>query len=384
MRANSPRYLVLANPDSPRWQAYEHELHAYWRDRSLEPEVRLIPWREIVPGLGDLGGMPVFDTPAVLRLESPGRDFEVMKLLLKAGTEGDSRETARDWLDLPYAKGQMVRPGLFHAGFRRVLGGLRSAFDSRPHLAPLACPLAVAEMFDKRATAARLTAAGLPCPPSLLPPDNPQELLEALRAHGLKTAYVKLNTGSAAMGIAVVHPFEEPPWAITTLLRRADGFYNTRRLQRVTGANLTAVLEFLIREGMIIQKAIPMAQIDGQNFDVRVVVLYGRPAFTIFRLSAAPMTNLHLGGRRGRLEVCRAHIPTRAWLDALDHCVEAAGLYECAAVGVDLLFERGYLRHYILELNAFGDFFPGLTDADGRTIHRAEIEITARRAGYVT
>jgi glutathione synthase/RimK-type ligase-like ATP-grasp enzyme len=74
-------------------------------------------------------------------------------------------------------------------------------------------------------------------------------------------------------------------------------------------------------------------------------------------------------------------VPTRAWLDALDHCVEAAGLYDCAAVGVDLVFERGYLRHYVLEVNAFGDFFPGWMDTDGRTVHRVEIEETARRFG---
>ena len=223
--------------------------------------------------------------------------------------------------------------------------------------------------------------AGLPCPAEL-PPPAIRRLLDGLRTHGFKTAYVKLNTGSAATGIAVVHASDDPPWAITSLMRRADGFYNTRRSSAFTGADLTAVLQFLIQEGVIIQKGIPMAQIDGQNFDVRVVVLYGRPAFTIFRLSSLPMTNLHLGGRRGRLESCRAHVPTRAWLDAIDHCVEAAQLYPCA-VGVDLLFERGYLHHFILEMNAFGDFFPGLTDADGRTIHRAEIKITARRAGFI-
>jgi hypothetical protein len=126
-----------------------------------------------------------------------------------------------------------------------------------------------------------------------------------------------------------------------------------------------------------------MAQIDGQNFDVRVVVLHGRPAFTVFRLSPQPMTNLHLGGRRGDPASCRAAVPTRAWLDALDHCAEAARLYPCAAVGVDLLFERGYLRHYVLEVNAFGDFFPGLTDAAGRTVHAAEIEETARHLGLL-
>jgi len=31
--------------------------------------------------------------------------------------------------------------------------------------------------------------------------------------------------------------------------------------------------------------------------------------------------------------------------------------------------------------NAFGDFFPGLVDAAGRSVHRVEIEATARAHG---
>ena len=57
-----------------------------------------------------------------------------------------------------------MRPGLLYRGFRRVLRGLRKSFDARPHLAPTACPLAVAEMFDKTATCRKLDAAGVPVP----------------------------------------------------------------------------------------------------------------------------------------------------------------------------------------------------------------------------
>jgi hypothetical protein len=208
-------------------------------------------------------------------------------------------------------------------------------------------------------------------------------LLALLRQKHFPTAYVKLNTGSSASGIAVVHAADEPPWAVSSVVRLDGGFFSTRRLRRYAGADLEAVLAFLLGEGACVQRGIRMAQIDGQNFDVRVVVIHGRPAFTVFRLSSGPMTNLHLGGRRGPHERCRAGIPTRAWLDALDHCAEAAAQYRMAAVGVDLLFESGYLRHYLLEVNAFGDFFPGLVDAQGRSVHRAEIEASARAHGLL-
>ena len=126
-----------------------------------------------------------------------------------------------------------------------------------------------------------------------------------------------------------------------------------------------------------------MAEVEGHNFDVRVVVIHWAPAFTIFGLSTRPRTNLHLGGRRGDGAACRAVIPIRAWLDAMDDCVAAAGLYRSAVVGLDVVFERGSFRHYLLEVNAFGDFFPGLVDAEGRGVHEVEIEATARAAGVL-
>jgi glutathione synthase/RimK-type ligase-like ATP-grasp enzyme len=376
-----PRYIAIVNPDGKRWQAYHRDLLAFWNARGVTPEIEIVPWSAVVPRDGNLDGLPAFDRPGIVRLESPGRDFEVTKLLLQAGSRACPEEPARDWSTLAYQKGRLVRPLLMYRGFARVLAGLRTSFDSRPHLQPLACPLAIAELFDKNATAARLSAAGIPCPPSLPATATSEELLAGLRNHRFPTAYVKLNTGSSASSIAVVHPLEDPPWAISSVVCLDDGFYSSRRLRRYSGDDLHAVLHFLMDEEVCVQRGIPMAQIDGQNFDVRVVILHGRPAFTIFRLSSNPMTNLHLGGRRGDPERCRAAVPVRAWLDALDHCVEAAGLYPCAAVGVDLLFERGYLRHYLLEVNAFGDFFPGLTDAQGRSVHTVEIEATARRLG---
>jgi glutathione synthase/RimK-type ligase-like ATP-grasp enzyme len=124
---------------------------------------------------------------------------------------------------------------------------------------------------------------------------------------------------------------------------------------------------------------IPMAQFDGQNFDVRVVCVHGAPVATVFRLSPNPMTNLQLGGSRGDFARCRAAIPTREWLDAIDHCAEAAGCFRSAVAGVDLLFERGFRRHHVLEVNAFGDFFPGWADARGRSVHALEIDATSRR-----
>ena len=145
--------------------------------------------------------------------------------------------------------------------------------------------------------------------------------------------------------------------------------------------DLDAAAAFLLGEGAIVQRGIPMAQIDGQNFDVRVVCVYGKPVGD--DLPAQPAPDDEPAPRRPprRLRRCRAAIPTRDWLDALDHCAEAAACFDSAVAGVDLLFERGFRRHYVLEVNAFGDFFPGWPTA-GRSVHALEIEATARRSGF--
>ncbi|QJW96560.1 STM4014 family protein [Frigoriglobus tundricola] len=378
---NPPRYVLIANPGTKRCETYRAELLAYWSGRGAAVDVEVVPWADVAARDGNLDGLPAFDRPAVVRMESPGKDDTATRLLLEAGARDDPDEPPRDWRGLDLPKGLLVRPGLLYRGFRRVLHGLRKSFDARPHLHPTACPLAVAEMFDKTAAAGRIAAASVPVPEMLGTCDAPEALHDAAASRAWPNAYVKLNTGSSATGIVVLHPNHNgrPAFGITTLAEIDGAFYNSRLVRRVTGADLDAAVQFVLNEGAIVQRGIPMAQADGQNFDVRVVTVYGKPAATIFRLSPHPMTNLHLGGRRGDYDRCRAAIPTRDWLDALDHCADAAACFDSAITGVDLLFERGFRRHYVLEVNAFGDFFPGWVDPNGRSIHAREIAATAER-----
>jgi hypothetical protein len=375
----TPRYIILANPESLRLGAYEPELRTYWRERGLDVQITIVPWATIIEHDGHLDALREFDSAAVVRMESPGRDWRVSQLLLEAGRRQTNDPEPTDWLSLDYQLGRLVRPGLFYQGFCRILGNLRRAFDARPHLHPTACPLEVAEMFDKNATCARLRAAGIAIPETISEPNSVEELLTVTRERKFHTVYAKLNSGSSASAIAVLRPREDPMTAISSITRIEEGFYSTRRLRRHTGEDLEAVLAFLIRERVCVQKGIEMARIEGMNFDVRVVMIYGQPRFTIFRLSHNPMTNLHLGGKRGEQETCRSQIPMRIWLDGMDTCVEASGLYRSPMMGIDLMFENGWMRQVLLEVNAFGDFFPNLVDIAGKSVHRVEIEETAKR-----
>src|SRR5579863_6623732 len=118
---NEPRYVMVANPDGKRWQAYERDLLAFWRRRGQEPHITLIPWREAVSRRGRIDDLLEGDDPSIFRLESPGRDQEVMRLLLEAG---DESERAHEWRTMPIAKGMLLQPSLLHRGFTRTLQGM--------------------------------------------------------------------------------------------------------------------------------------------------------------------------------------------------------------------------------------------------------------------
>lgn len=165
-----PRYVLIANPGTKRCEAYCRELLTFWANRDVTPDVELVPWSDVAPRDGNLDDLPAFDRAAVVRLESPGKDQRVLRLLLEAGARDNPTEARCDWRALDMPKGLLVRPGLLYHGFRRVLGGLARAFAARPHLTLTACPLAIAEMFDKTATAVKLRAAGVPMPPWLADP----------------------------------------------------------------------------------------------------------------------------------------------------------------------------------------------------------------------
>jgi hypothetical protein len=102
----TPRYVAIANPAGKRWQMYAPELEAFWAERGVRPEVEVVPWSAVVPRDGELDDLPAFDRPALVRLESPGRDWDVARLLLQAGEREDGGDD--QWAALPCEKGRFM------------------------------------------------------------------------------------------------------------------------------------------------------------------------------------------------------------------------------------------------------------------------------------
>jgi hypothetical protein len=133
------------------------------------------------------------------------------------------------------------------------------------------------------------------------------------------------------------------------------------------------LIDALCREGVQVEEWLPKAGAEGGSFDLRVLVIAGRPRHTVMRVSESPMTNLHLLNRRGDLGHLLAEVPPERWEAAMASCRRAAGAFpRCLHAGVDLVLTPGYRHHAVLEVNAFGDLLPGVL-CDGLDTYEAEL-----------
>ncbi|MFC4912627.1 STM4014 family protein [Actinomadura gamaensis] len=330
------------------------------------PEPQVIGWPAVLRGDVRLpDGVPV-------RIDSPGEDPEA-DALLRGGVAPTSVGGGARW----YAG--------FVAGLRRIESAARDAG------APLLNdPSEIAVMFDKRLCHARLAAAGVPVPPALPGITGYASLRARMAEAGERRVFVKPAHGSSASGVIAleVAPARSPGVrssgarspgarspgvragmgdgvrikAVTSAARRPDGFHNSLRVQTYRSESEVAELvDTLAPDGLHVERWMPKAALNGRVLDLRVVVVAGVPTHAVVRTSTVPMTNLHLGGRRGDLAAVRNALGEDGWHEAMDVCARAAACFPGSLmVGVDLLVGLGWKRFAVGEVNAFGDLLPGL------------------------
>lgn len=318
-----------------------------------------ISWAQIADDPDVLLQLP--DRPAWLRIESAGEDAELERRMRVLGG-GTDREIAF---------GQLFEPRCRHLGFGELLQRIAAALEARPAWIPLATPEAIAHVFDKAAFHTSCVAQGVAVAPGV-EASSYGELCAVMEASRIGAVFVKLRFSSSAVGLGL-YRHRPRPMLLTTVRVQPEGWFNSRRLSRYThGDDLAVVFEGLFAEGAHVEHAIPKAMLGGANFDCRVVMVDSEPAFVVVRQSRHPITNLHLGGWRGDVDAMLARCPEAVWSAAMDDCRAVARSYGGLHLGIDLLIERGFQGHRILEANAFGDLLPGL-QREGMSVYDWEI-----------
>ncbi|MFJ3922056.1 STM4014 family protein [Streptomyces sp. NPDC090022] len=336
--------VVVGNPEGRRVALFQAAVRA----AGLAP-ARVLAWRDV------LRGQLVLHPGETVRIDSPGEDPAVERLLRGV------RDTTR-------VEGSALWYERFTTAVEAVADAARAAGATL-----LNRPEDVAVLFDKRRCHAALERAGVPVPPSPTsgphaPPVRGWDDVRALLARpGLRRAFVKPAHGSSASGVLAVETSAGGRVRATTSVERAAGghLHNSLAVRRYEDeGEIAAIVDALAPDGLHIERWLPKPTLYGRSVDLRVVVVAGRATHAVVRAGRGPLTNLHLGGRRGELRdaVDAVHAAGGRWADVLAVCERAADAFPGThCVGVDLLPSAHWRKFAVGEVNAFGDLLPGLT-----------------------
>jgi glutathione synthase/RimK-type ligase-like ATP-grasp enzyme len=177
---------------------------------------------------------------SLLRIESPGKNFEVDKLLLAKGallaqSENAPHLTAEEVVRLQVERGLILNPRQWYLGFRQTLREWSTVIDSAKNLKVMNHPDDIAVMFDKRSCHELMRGAGISVPQSLGRVRSYEELLARMKETETDRVFVKLAHGSSAAGVVAFHCGRERQRAITTVeLVRAGTDVRLSSRQRVS------------------------------------------------------------------------------------------------------------------------------------------------------
>lgn len=349
-----PRLAILGNLENRRVGGFlQTTSELGW------PPAVCLSYLELLENSSCLGDLDV----DLLRVESPGENDEVSRKLIALG--GGPLQA-----DLEF--GQVAYLSEYHRGFLEVL-----RWVGESGLPCLNSAESITVMFDKWKCHQRFLQNGLPRPQSWLAPSSFEEFAPLLTSgHG--RLFLKPLHGSSASGVCALRWMPGRIQLISSVELERGRLFNSLKVRSYhRWEDIEAILTFLLSQGMMAERWIPKISTPHGVADLRVLVIAGKARHRVVRQSRHPMTNLHLGNRRGEESDFREQLGTTRWKAALELAEAAAGCFpDCLYAGVDILIDtRG--RALIGEINAFGDLLPGLIHG-GESAYQAIAENLTR------
>ena len=216
-------------------------------------------------------------------------------------------------------------------------------------------PDALLRALDKKETKEVLMDKGLKVTPMLPSPRSFDELRELLADCG-RGCFLKPRYGSGAGGImAVRYQPNRNKWVVYTTLQQVDGvIHNTKRINRLsTEKEMIPLAEAVMQTEAILEEWIPKEQLQGENYDLRVVCRESEIDYIVVRCSKGSITNLHLNNKAHWWN--ELSLPEVVRQQIYFQCQEAVQSLDLQYAGVDVLIERGTDIPYIIEVNGQGD-----------------------------
>lgn len=320
---------------------------------------------------------------SILRIESPGENFEVRKLLIAKGA--DVAQT----LGLPFISekkamqlqdpSEIAHTRQWYLGFRELLNEMDVELQKYPGVSLMNRPSDIALMFDKKSCQQRLKEKEVPVPDFYPSVTSYEQLLELMNTQKLNKVFIKPAHASSASGVIAFRISGIRQQAVSSIeLKREDKesrLFNSLKVKTYTDkTEIEMIIDRVLKEDAIVEQWLHKATIGDYYFDLRVLVIGGDASHMVVRKSRQVITNLHLGNKRGTLEELEQVI-SREKLEEVKAVAEKAAACFSGSVycGVDVLIGADKKDIRVLEVNAFGDLLPNVL-YQGKNCYEMELE----------
>jgi hypothetical protein len=352
------QWLIIGCADDPRICGFISSL----RDKGALAQSLdyLADWKEILPIM--------LNPETCLRIESPAYDLNVVRHMMVAGydqaIETNYQGYRADAIEqTKLEQGVFLAPHQFYFGFRAFLLELETLLKKHPvasmmnHIPDIVC------VYDKQQCHQLLAEKQISVPTALYNISCFEALMLAMDRTGINELFIKPRYGSGASGIIALRRRADTLHAITTIEEDAGIWFNTRKLQRLRGhKEIAPYIDKLARWGIHCEQWVPKLRINGWETDCRLLIVQGRADFAVLRKSRTPITNLHLLNQRSSISELHTILHRSAWTKIEATITQIAEIFpKSFHLAVDLAVHSNRRDHFVLEINAFGDFIQNIS-----------------------
>ena len=350
-------FLTIGATNSRRVKFWENAL------QQQRCNHRLITFNQVIDN-----DFPEIETPTILRITSPGEDFNLWK---KIASLGGYKETEK----LVFKRGLIYPNQYWYRGWCVILKKIEGFIEKNPLVEVMNTPASIQLAFHKLESQKVMAKQGISIPKIIMNQvEDYDALIDMLEIEKIPQVFIKPYHGSSASGVMALRQSKGRQVLYTTIALQANGeMYNHLQLQKYDDlSKIKRIVNSMIPSGLLVENWIRKKRFQQKSVDFRILVINGKPIFVVPRMSKHFITNLHLGNEKGNVEevelIWGKKIIQKAKTLAVNAVDVIGGLFYA---GVDVAI-NAIGESYVLEINAFGDMLLGI-DQDGFNTYEYEL-----------
>ena len=353
------KFITIGSPDSRRVQFWQKALQQYSCDHQI------VTYQEIIDNEFTLFEIK---EPTTIRLTSAGEDFELIKILMGMGSDTDAQL-------LSFEKGLIYPNDFWFKGWSILMEMLNFYEERNAFLKFMNTPFTVLIAFHKLICQEYLGLNNISIPKIILKRvEDYDSLIEKMESENIHQVFIKPYHGSSALGVMALRQSKGRQMLYTTIDLQGEKLFNNLKLQKYNSiAKIRTIVNKMIPSGLMVEEWIRKKTFREKSVDFRILVINGKAAFVVPRMSNHFITNLHLGNEKGNIKEVEEAWGKELIDDAKILAVQAVEVMsDLFYAGVDVaISEKG--KPYVLEINAFGDMLLDIFQ-DGMSPYEYELK----------